>query len=71
MTKWVSVKDKLPKESTAMETHRVIVWDHYRKLWAVGWYIGSHLNQWCIEGSPNAQENISHWAEITPPVPLC
>ena len=67
MTKWISVKDRLPKHSTAMETYRVIVWDSERKYWTVGYYIGGCLQQWRIEGSPNAQENISYWAEITSP----
>ena len=66
--KWISVKDKLPIESTPMNIHRVIVWDSKKKDWYVGWYVGSLLNRWYVEGSPSSQENITQWMEVIKPL---
>ena len=68
MSKWISVKERLPKLSTPLELHRVVVWDSFRGYWLVGWYFGGHLNEWRVDGSPSKQDGITHWMEITPPM---
>ena len=71
---WINAHKQKPMASTPMETHRVIVWlagDRTNQLlWTVGWWIAGALNEWRIEGSPNAQD-VDFWMDITAPEDLC
>ena len=64
--KWKRVsKGELPKASDPMNTYQVVVW--FRDRPAMGWYIGGHLKEWRVEGSPNAQD-IEYWFAVEPPI---
>jgi len=63
---WICIAVRLPKESTSMEIHRVLVQtrdDVLNGSWHVGWYHGGLLEEWRIEGSPNRQD-VLFWMEV-------
>jgi hypothetical protein len=63
---WTSVNDAMPKASTSMEIHRVLVRtrdDINNKTWHVGWFLGGQLQEWRIENSPS-QWDILEWMEV-------
>jgi len=66
MSEWISVKDRLPKESTRKNLLMYIISSNIDKVVFVSFFI---KGEWVL-GKNNAFKNITHWMPLPKPPKL-
>ena len=74
MSEWISVDERLPEIREGGHTSPTVL--VFVPKWAIkdyqpirfGYWVGSLLNEWRIEGSPsNLTDHITHWMPLPDP----
>lgn len=66
MNKWISVKDRLPKEKTFCSTFIVTLYSHYKDKSFVQplHYIGGEWFEMCYEEPLDPEYEVTHWMPL-------